>query len=74
MKRLAARVLLPLAAATALTGLAGGVASAANAASPAPADSPVGLVPGVDLGGVLGPLGQPVLLLAPVFGLITAVS
>jgi hypothetical protein len=68
MKRLAVRVLLPLVAATAFTGLAGGVASAA------PADSPVWLVPGVDLGGVLGPLGQPVLLLAPVFGLITAVS
>jgi hypothetical protein len=71
MKRLAARVLLPLVAATAFTGLAAGVASAA---SPAPADSPVWLVPGVDLGSVIGPLGQPVLLLAPVFGLITAVS
>ena len=68
MKRLAARVLLPLAAATALTGLAGGVASAD------PAQGPVWLVPGVDLGSVLGPLGQPVGLLAPVFGLITAVS
>ena len=68
MKRLAARVLLPLAAATALTGLAGGVASAD------PAHGPVWLVPGVDLGSVLGPLGQPVGLLAPVFGLVTAVS
>ncbi|MGW3966491.1 hypothetical protein ACWED2_42210 [Amycolatopsis sp. NPDC005003] len=68
MKRLAARVLLPLAAATALTGLAGGVASAD------PTDGSGWLVPGVDLGSVLGPLGQPVGLLAPVFGLVTAVS
>ncbi|HWD03596.1 MAG TPA: hypothetical protein VG674_14200 [Amycolatopsis sp.] len=68
MNRLAARVLLPLAAATAFTGLAGGVAGAA------PTDGSVWLVPGVDLGSVLGPLGQPVDLLAPAFGLITAVS
>ncbi|MET8994866.1 hypothetical protein [Amycolatopsis sp. NPDC004169] len=68
MKRLAARVLLPLAAATALTGLAGGVAGAD------PTQGPVWLVPGVDLGSVLGPVGQPVGLLAPVFDLITAVS
>ncbi|WP_206787522.1 hypothetical protein [Amycolatopsis sp. MtRt-6] len=68
MKRLAARVLLPLAAATAFTGLAAGVAGAD------PADGSVWLVPGVDLGSVLGPLGRPVDLLAPVFGLVTAVS
>jgi hypothetical protein len=68
MKRLAARVLLPLVAATAFTGLAAGVASAG------PTDGSVWLVPGVDLGGVLGPLGRPVDLLAPVFDLITAVS
>ncbi|EOD65196.1 hypothetical protein [Amycolatopsis vancoresmycina] len=68
MKRLAARVLLPLAAAAALTGLTGGVAGAD------PVQGPVWLVPGADLGGVLGPLGQPVGLLAPVFDLITAVS
>jgi hypothetical protein len=68
MKRLAARVLLPLAAATVLTGLAGGVASAG------PTDGSVWVVPGLDLGSVLGPIGQPVDLLAPVFGLITAIS
>ena len=68
MKRLAARVLLPLAAATVLTGLAGGVAGAD------PTSGPVWLVPGVDLGSVLGSLGQPVGLLAPGFGLVTAVS
>ncbi|UOZ09632.1 hypothetical protein [Amycolatopsis sp. WQ 127309] len=64
MKRLAARVLLPLAAATALTGLAGGVAGAD------PTDGSVWVGPGLDLGSVLGPVG----LLAPVFGLITAIS
>ena len=68
MKRLAARVLLPVVTAAAFTGLAAGVASAD------PADGSVWLVPGVDLGGVLGPIGQPVDLLAPVFDLITAVS
>ncbi|MDT7801685.1 MAG: hypothetical protein QOI78_5118 [Actinomycetota bacterium] len=68
MKRLAARVLLPLAAAAVLTGLAGGVASAD------PTDGSVWVVPGLDLGSVLGPIGQPVDLLAPVFDLITAVS
>jgi hypothetical protein len=68
MKRLAARVLLPLAAAIVLTGLAGGVASAD------PTDGSVWVVPGLDLGAVLGPIGQPVDLLAPVFDLITAVS
>jgi hypothetical protein len=68
MKRLAARVLLPLVAATAFTGLAAGVAAAD------PTDGSVWLVPGVDLGSLLGPLGQPVDLLAPVFDLITAVS
>jgi hypothetical protein len=68
MKRLAARVLLPLAAATVLTGLAGGVADAD------PTDGSVWVVPGLDLGSVLGPVGQPVDLLAPVFDLITAVS
>jgi hypothetical protein len=68
MKHLVVRVLLPLAAVTAFTGLAGGIADAA------PTDGPVWAAPGIDLGSVLGPLGQPVELLAPVFGLITAVS
>ncbi|WP_326956083.1 hypothetical protein [Amycolatopsis sp. NBC_01286] len=68
MKRLAARVLLPLAAATVLTGLADGVAGAD------PTDGSVWVAPGLDLGGVLAPIGQPVGLLAPVFGLITAIS
>ncbi|MEV4596600.1 hypothetical protein AB0K15_04275 [Amycolatopsis sp. NPDC049253] len=62
MKR---RILLTLAAAALFTGLGAGVADAEPA---------VWAVPGVDLGGVLGPLGQPVDLLAPVFGLITTVS
>ncbi|MET7994532.1 hypothetical protein ABZU76_26935 [Amycolatopsis sp. NPDC005232] len=62
MKR---RILLTLAAAAVFTGLGAGVADAEPA---------VWAVPGVDLGGVLGPLGQPVGLLAPVFGLITTVS
>ena len=69
MKRFAARVLLPLAAAVAFVPLAGGVASAAPAGGPA-----VWLVPGVDVGSLLGPVGQPLDLLAPVYGLITAIS
>ncbi|MGW5716601.1 hypothetical protein ACWEVP_10605 [Amycolatopsis sp. NPDC003865] len=68
MKHALARVVLPLVAATAFTGLAAGVASAD------PTDGSVWLVPGVDLGSVLGPVGRPVDLLAPVFDLITAVS
>ncbi|HWD02538.1 MAG TPA: hypothetical protein VG674_08820 [Amycolatopsis sp.] len=66
MKR---RILLTLAAAAAFTALGTGAADAAPAGPPA-----IWAVPGVDLGGVLGPLGQPVDLLAPVYGLITTVS
>ncbi|MEW2500875.1 hypothetical protein AB0878_10370 [Amycolatopsis sp. NPDC047767] len=62
MKR---RILLTLTAAAVFTALGAGVADA---------DPAVWALPGVDLGGVLGPVGQPVALLAPAFGLITIVS
>ncbi|GAA4540172.1 hypothetical protein [Amycolatopsis samaneae] len=70
MKRIAARVLLPLAAAAALTGVAGGVADAA------PADTPhIWVTPDLDLGGLLRPtVPAPTQLLAPIFGLITPIS
>jgi hypothetical protein len=88
MKRTIARVLLPLAAAGAFAALAGGVADAAPttpAAPTAPAPGlpalPAGdgtaiwLIPGVDLGALLGPTVQaPTELLAPVFNLITPIS
>lgn len=77
MKRIAARVLLPLAVAGALSGLAGGVASAA----PLPGlptgggDPAVWLIPGVDLGGLLGPaVAVPTDVLAPIFGIVTPIS
>lgn len=69
MKRTAARILLPLAAAAAFTGVAAGVADAAPAGPPA-----VWVVPGLDLGSVLGPVGQPLDLLSPVYGVLTALS
>ncbi|WP_410650127.1 hypothetical protein [Amycolatopsis sp. cmx-4-54] len=74
MKRIAARVLLPLAVAGALSGLAGGVASAdpLPAGGGAPA---VWLIPGLDLGGLLGPtVPVPTDVLAPIYGLITPIS
>ncbi len=76
MKRIAARVLLPLAVAGALSGLAGGVASADTLpGSPAGDDPAVWLVPGVDLGGLLGPaVPVPTDVLAPIFGIITPIS
>ncbi|MFI5609977.1 hypothetical protein [Amycolatopsis sp. NPDC051903] len=63
------RILLPLAAAAVFTALCAGVADAAPAGPAA-----VWAAPGVDLGSVLGPLGQPVDLLAPGYGLLTTVS
>ncbi|WP_410577474.1 hypothetical protein [Amycolatopsis sp. lyj-108] len=77
MKRIAARVLLPLAVAGALSGLAGGVASA----DPLPG-LPTGgggpalwLIPGVDLGGLLGgAVPVPTDVLAPIYGIITPIS
>ncbi|MFD9959123.1 hypothetical protein [Amycolatopsis sp. NPDC058986] len=70
MKRIAARVLLPLAAAAVLTGVAGGVADAAPAEG-----TPIWVTPDLDLGGLLGPAVQaPTQLLAPIFGLITPIS
>ncbi|MEC3979168.1 hypothetical protein [Amycolatopsis sp. H20-H5] len=82
MKRIAARVVLPIAAAAALTGLAGGIATAAPApglpslpALPTSGAPAIWAVPGLDAGGLLGPSVQaPTQLLAPVFGLITLVS
>jgi hypothetical protein len=77
MKRIAARVLLPLAAAGALSGLAGGIASADTLPGlPAAGGDPaVWLVPGVDLGGLLGPaVPVPTDALAPIFGIITPIS
>ena len=71
MKRTLARVLLPLAAAAAFTGLAGGVAGAATLT---PSDAPIWALPGLDVGSLLGPVGQPLELLAPVYGLITLIS
>ncbi|MFI5562962.1 hypothetical protein ACIA2T_27085 [Amycolatopsis japonica] len=75
MKRIAARVLLPLALVGALSGLAGGVASAdplpgLHAGGPA-----VWLIPGLDLGGLLGPtVPVPTDVLAPIYGIITPIS
>jgi hypothetical protein len=75
MKRMTARILLPLAAAGVLAGLAGGVAAAAPAtpaAAPAPA---IWALPGLDLGSLLGPsVAAPTEVLAPVYGLITLIS
>lgn len=81
MKRMTARILLPLAAAGVLFGLAGGVADAAPASPAAPAapsDAPataIWLIPGLDLGSLLGPsIAAPTELLAPVYGLVTLIS
>jgi len=65
------RILLPLVAAAAFTGIAGG---AAEAATLTPSDAPIWALPGLDVGSLLGPVGQPLQLLAPVYGLITLVS
>jgi hypothetical protein len=75
MKKIAARVLIPLAAASALFGLAGGVAGAEPApVAPTAQDTPW-VTPGLDLGAWLGPAIQdPTQLLAPVFYLITLTS
>lgn len=67
--KLVRRILLPLAAAVVLTGVAGGVADAATLS-----DAPIWALPGLDVGGLLGPVGQPLELLAPVYDLITLVS
>ncbi|RSN57511.1 hypothetical protein DMH01_26305 [Amycolatopsis sp. WAC 04182] len=74
MKRITARVLLPLAVAGALSGLAGGVASADPL--PTGGDGPaVWLIPGLDLGGLLGPtVPVPTDVLAPIYGIITPIS
>ncbi|MEV7550810.1 hypothetical protein AB0N89_14390 [Amycolatopsis sp. NPDC089917] len=76
MKRIAARVLLPLAVAGALSGLAGGVASADPLPGPPTGGGPaVWLIPGVDLGSLLGPtVPVPTDLLAPIYGIITPIS
>jgi hypothetical protein len=76
MKKISARVLIPLAAASALFGLAGGVADAAPApVAPTAQDTPIWVTPGLDLGAWLGPAIQdPTQLLAPVFYLITLTS
>ncbi|ANN20812.1 hypothetical protein SD37_37945 [Amycolatopsis orientalis] len=77
MKRIAARVLLPLAVAGALSGLAGGVASADPLPAPPAGGGGPGLwlIPGVDLGGLLGPaVTAPTGVLAPIFGIITPIS
>ena len=73
MKRIAARVLLPLAIAAGLSGIAGGVASAAEVTAQ---DAPsIWVLPGVDLGSLLGPtVGLPTDLLRPIFGIITPIS
>ena len=68
MKRCLSRILLPLAAAAAFTGIAGGTADAATS------DAPIWALPGLDVGSLLGPVGQPLELLAPVYGLITLIS
>ncbi|ONF66101.1 hypothetical protein [Amycolatopsis keratiniphila] len=75
MKRIAARVLLPLAVAGALSGLAGGVASA-DPLPGLPTGGPgVWLIPGLDLGGLLGPtVPVPTDVLAPIYGIITPIS
>ena len=74
MTRIAARILLPLAAAGAFAGLAGGVAEAAETDA-GPAAPPIWVVPGLDAGGLLGPTTQaPAQLLAPVFAAITAIA
>ena len=71
MKKLAARILIPLATVSALFGLAGGVANAA----PVVQDTPIWALPGLDVGSLLGPLVQaPTELLAPIYGLITLIS
>lgn len=79
MNRTLRRVLLGTVAAVLLTGAAGGVASATEA-NPAPNLSsqqgvPIWLLPGVDLGSLLGPtVPLPTQALAPVDGLLTLIS
>ncbi|RZQ64153.1 hypothetical protein [Amycolatopsis suaedae] len=64
MKRMSARVLVAGAALAVLSLVTGGVAGAA--------ETPVWVLPGVDLGGLLGPVaGLPADALAPVYGLLT---
>jgi hypothetical protein len=71
MKKIAARILIPIATASVLLGLAGGVASAA----PVVQDTPIWALPGLDVGGLLGPLVQaPTELLAPIYGILTLIS
>ena len=78
MKRKAARILLPLAAAAALFGLAGGVADAAQATPAATSTDPgtaIWVIPGLDVGSLLGPtIGAPAQVLAPLYGLISLIS
>ncbi|WP_026360392.1 hypothetical protein [Amycolatopsis nigrescens] len=73
MKRTVSRVLVSVAAAAAFSGIAGGVADAAPA--PAAQETPIWLLPGVDLGGLLEPtVNLPAQLLAPVFDVITFIA
>ncbi|MBB4686480.1 hypothetical protein [Amycolatopsis jiangsuensis] len=76
MKRIAARILLPLVLAGGFAGIAGGVADAATPDSGTAAAPPaIWVVPGLDAGSLLAPtVPAPTQLLAPVFGLITAIS
>ncbi|MCU1683387.1 MAG: hypothetical protein JWQ81_4126 [Amycolatopsis sp.] len=78
MKRKTARILLPLAAAAALFGLAGGVADAAPATPAAASADPgtaIWALPGLDVGSLLGStIAAPTQVLAPLYGLITLIS
>jgi hypothetical protein len=67
MKKIAVRILIPLATASVPLSLAGGVANAA----PVVQDTPIWALPGLHVGSLLGPLVQaPTGLLAPIYGLI----
>ncbi|MGW4127112.1 hypothetical protein [Amycolatopsis japonica] len=76
MKRIAARVLLPLALAGALSGLAGVASADPLPGLPTGGGNPaVWLIPGLDLGGLLGPtVPVPTDVLAPIYGIITPIS
>ncbi|WP_158887169.1 hypothetical protein [Amycolatopsis anabasis] len=71
MKRTASRILVTAAASAAVLGLAGGVA----AADPVASDAPIWVVPGLDLGSLLGAtVSLPTTALAPVHGLLTTLA
>jgi hypothetical protein len=78
MMKKTARILLPLAAAAALFGLAGGVADAAPATPAAVSADPgtaIWALPGLDVGSLLGPtIAAPAQLLAPLDGLLNLFS